>query len=190
MIVTKRGVVFLDRDGVINVDTSYVYRWEEFEFVPGAIDAMRRLCEAGCRLVVVTNQAGIARGKYTLEQYQALTDHVTAYLRGRGVQLAAVYHCPHHPAGRVPQLTIACACRKPQPGMLLRAADELGIDLHESCLVGDKPSDIEAAHRAGVGHAFLVRSDNPEHTTEGVAADGVFDDLAACVDWMLGQRNY
>jgi D,D-heptose 1,7-bisphosphate phosphatase len=177
---------FLDRDGVINVDRAYVHQWSDFAFVPGSLDAMRRLNDAGYRLVVVTNQSGIARGYFDEAQYQALTRQMLAVFEERSIPRVAVYHCPHHPSGSVGPLSIECDCRKPAPGMILRAAEEQGLSLANSFLVGDKPSDIGAARRAGLGRAFLVASDNEESTSEGVDADGVFESLAACVDALLG----
>jgi D-glycero-D-manno-heptose 1,7-bisphosphate phosphatase len=180
---TGRKAAFLDRDGVINKDKAYVHRWEDFEFVPGAIDGMRRLQDAGYALVIVTNQSGLARGYYTKAQYQALTEAFHQALAGQGVKLDGVYHCPHHPKGSVPALAVDCDCRKPAPGMLLQATRELGLSLPDSILVGDKPSDIEAARAAGVGRAYLVQSDNPESETSGatpVQADGFFASLLDC----------
>ena len=175
-----RKAAFLDRDGVINKDKAYVHRWEDFEFVPGAIEGMRRLQDAGYALVIVTNQSGLARGYYTEAQYQALTEALQQELAGQGVKLDGVYHCPHHPKGSVPELAIDCDCRKPEPGMLLQAARELGLSLTDSLLVGDKPSDIEAARAAGVGRAYLVQSDNPESGAKAVQADGQFASLLDC----------
>lgn len=181
-----RKAAFLDRDGVINLDRAYVHKWEEFEFVPGAVDAMRRLKQAGYALVVVTNQSGLARGMYTEEQYQTLTAHMRKALAAAGAEVDAVYHCPHHPKGKVPELAVECDCRKPEPGMILRGARELGLSLADSILVGDKPSDIEAARAAGVGRAYIVQSDNDESTTsEQVGADAAYTDLRACVDDLL-----
>jgi D-glycero-D-manno-heptose 1,7-bisphosphate phosphatase len=120
---------FLDRDGVINLDTGYVHRWDEFIFAPGAIAAMRDLQAAGFMLIVVTNQAGIARGYYSNEQFETLTAQMLGHLEREGVSISAVYHCPHHPAGIVPALAIECDCRKPSPGMLLTAACEHGLSL-------------------------------------------------------------
>lgn len=154
-----RRAVFLDRDGVVNVDHGYVGRWEDFEFVPGAVDAMRRLHEAGWLLVVVTNQSGIARGYYTEADYQALTARMCAELAAAGAPLAGVYHCPHHPEGSVARYAVDCECRKPKPGMILRAVCDLNISLSDSVLVGDKLSDIEAARSAGVGRAVLVAAE-------------------------------
>lgn len=180
-----RKAAFLDRDGVINLDRAYVHRWDEFEFVPGAVAAMRRLKEAGYALVIVTNQSGIARGKYTEAQYQELTAKMRAALAEAGAEVDGVYHCPHHPAGSVPEFALDCECRKPAPGMILRAARELGLALGDSLLVGDKPSDIEAARAAGVGRAYIVQSDNAESTGDLAGADAAFEDLAACVDAVL-----
>jgi D-glycero-D-manno-heptose 1,7-bisphosphate phosphatase len=129
---------FLDRDGTINVDHGYIDSPERFEFVPGAIDALRLLQGAGYLLVVVTNQSGIGRGKFGEAQYQAVTAHMQAELAKSGVTLAAVYHCPHHPAAW-------CPCRKPKPGMIHAAASDLGIDLGASVMFGDLDADEGAA---------------------------------------------
>ena len=174
---------FLDRDGVINADRAYVHRWEDFEFLPGALEAMARLDAAGWRLVIVTNQSGIARGLYDEAQFDALMREVVGACVEWGMRAPLVYHCPHHPRGTVARYAVDCDCRKPAPGMLLRAAAEHGLSLPDSILVGDKPSDIAAARAAGVGRAFFVRSDNEESTPEaGAGAAGVFDDLASCVE--------
>lgn len=184
-----RPAAFLDRDGVINLDRAYVHQWSEFEFVPGAVDAMRRLREAGYVLIVVTNQSGLARGMYTEAQFQALTTQMRVALAEAGAEVEAVYHCPHHPKGKVPELARDCDCRKPEPGMILQAAREHGLSLAHSFMVGDKPSDIEAARAAGLGHAYLVQSDNEESVdadADGLAgADAAYADLAACVDALL-----
>ena len=177
---------FLDRDGVINLDSGYVHHWDDFVFTLGAIAAMRDLQTAGFMLIVVTNQAGIARGYYSTEQYETLTAQMLGHLEREGVRITAVYHCPHHPVGSVPALSIACQCRKPAPGMLLTAAREHGLSLANSILIGDKPSDIGAAQAAGVGHAYMVESDNIDSVSIGVTTDGVFASLRACVDHILG----
>lgn len=180
-----RQAAFLDRDGVINLDRAYVSRWEDFEFVPGAIDAMRRLKQAGYALVVVTNQSGIARGYYSEAQYQALTAAMQQALADAGAAVDAVYHCPHHPKGQLAELALDCDCRKPAPGMILRAAKELNLSLPDSILVGDKPSDIEAARAAGVGRTYIVQSDNAESTTGLAGADAAYADLQSCVAALL-----
>ena|SRR2546426_745274 len=148
---TRRRAVFLDRDGVINLDKAYVHRWEDFEFAPGAIEAMRQLKAAGYELVVVTNQSGIARGMYTQDQFRQLTEHMCEELAHFDARPTAVYHCPHHPSGSVAEFAVDCLCRKPQPGLVLEAARDLQLSLVDSIMVGDKPSDMEAARAAGVG---------------------------------------
>ena len=180
-----RKAVFLDRDGVINLDRAYVHRWDDFEFVPGAVEAMRRLKQAGYALVVVTNQSGLARGYYTEEQYQELTLAMKQALAEAGAAVDEVYHCPHHPRGSVAGLDIDCDCRKPAPGMILRAAKELNLSLADSILIGDKPSDIEAARAAGVGKAYSVQSDNAESGTGLAGADAAYADLRSCVAALL-----
>lgn len=184
-LTSPRKAAFLDRDGVINLDRAYVHQWDEFEFVPGAIDAMRRLREAGYVLIVVTNQSGLARGMYTEAQFQELTRRMCEHLAEAGAAVEAVYHCPHHPKGKVPELAMDCDCRKPEPGMILRAAREHGLSLAHSIMVGDKPSDIEAARKAGVAKAFIVASDNEESDGSLAGADARYDDLQSCVaDWL------
>jgi D-glycero-D-manno-heptose 1,7-bisphosphate phosphatase len=184
-----RAAVFLDRDGVINIDRAYVHRWEDFEFVPGAVRAMARLCEAGFRLVIVTNQSGLARGFYAEPQYEALTRRMLAALAQDGIVVDGVYHCPHHPLGTVPALAHECDCRKPMPGMILRAAAEHGLSLPNSVLVGDKPSDIEAARAAGVGRAFIVQTDGLDPLPERGIADAAFRGLADCVQALLAPEG-
>jgi rfaE bifunctional protein nucleotidyltransferase chain/domain len=176
-----RKAAFLDRDGVINLDRSYVHRWEDFEFAPGAIDGMRRLQDAGYALVVVTNQSGLARGYFSEAEYNALTVVLCEHLASKGVNLAGVYHCPHHPKGTVRELAINCDCRKPAPGLLLQAARDLGLSLPDSLLIGDKPSDIAAACAAGIGRAYLVQSDNPESGAKSALADGQYASMLDCV---------
>ena len=178
--------VFLDRDGVINVDRHYLHRTEDFEFIAGVPQALQRLQRAGWKLVVVTNQSGIARGYYTEDDYQRLTRHMQALLAKSGVTLDAVLHCPHLPDGPVAAYRIACECRKPAPGMLVRAARELSLDLPRSVMVGDKGSDLQAGRSAGVARCLLVRSGQGIADADIALADAVYDDLGACVDELLG----
>ena len=154
-----RPAAFLDRDGVINEDRGYVHRWEDFAFVPGAVEGMRRLQAAGYALVVVTNQSGIARGYYDEAALERLHDMLRAALAEQGVSLAAIEYCPHLPQAEVARHALECDCRKPAPGMILRAARALDLDLARSVLFGDKPSDVEAGTRAGVGRCVLLATD-------------------------------
>ncbi|CAH2030686.1 D-glycero-beta-D-manno-heptose 1,7-bisphosphate 7-phosphatase [Trichlorobacter ammonificans] len=146
--IPNKRAVFLDRDGTLNIEKEYLFRIEEFEFVPGAVEAIRLLNRAGLLVVVVTNQSGIARGYYSEADLQRLHRHVDALLTAEGARVDAWYHCPHHPDGREPYRR-QCDCRKPLPGMLWLAAREHGIDLATSWMVGDKAADVVAGLAAG-----------------------------------------
>ncbi len=152
-----RRALFLDRDGIINVNHGYVHTREATEWVPGVFDLARAAHRAGYLLVVATNQAGIARGYYTHAQFGDYTRWIHEQFSTQGAPLAATYYCPHHSEAGIGSLGVDCDCRKPKPGLLLRAAADLGIDLSVSVLVGDSPSDIEAADAAGVSVAILCR---------------------------------
>jgi D-glycero-D-manno-heptose 1,7-bisphosphate phosphatase len=180
-----RKAAFIDRDGVLNEEREFVYRIEDFAFVRGAVDALAQLQAAGYLLVVVTNQSGIARGLYTEEDYLRLTAHMREQLLGAGIRVDSVEYCPHLPDAPVARYRLECACRKPQPGMLTAAIGKLGIDASGSILIGDRASDIQAGRRAGIGRCFLVRSGKPLTESDLVLADGVYDDLAACVKQVL-----
>lgn len=155
----RRRAAFLDRDGVINVDHGYVFRREDFQFVPGTLAACAQLHGQGFALVVVTNQSGIGRGLYGEDDFRRLTDWMRGEFAAAGAPLAGVYHCPHHPQALLPEYRRNCDCRKPAPGMLLEAARELALDLGRSVLFGDKASDIEAAAAAGVPQRVLLGTD-------------------------------
>ena len=159
------NAVFIDRDGVINEDRGYVHRIEDFVFLPRAIAGMKIFQDMGYKIVIVTNQAGIARGMYSESDFELLTDRMHKILAANNVMVSGVYHCPHHPNGIIEHLKSICNCRKPRPGMLLEAAKNLGLSLESSVLIGDKCSDIEAGINAGVPLNILIRSN--ELTEEG-----------------------
>ena len=144
--------LFLDRDGTINVEKNYVYRIEDFVFRDGIFELVKAFFTKGYLIFVVTNQSGIARGYYTEEEYQYLTAWMTGQFREKGIIIAKVYHCPHHP-----DITGACSCRKPEPGMLLKAIDEFGLDPSLCVMIGDREPDMEAGRRAGVGQIYKVK---------------------------------
>ncbi|MEH6451986.1 MAG: D-glycero-beta-D-manno-heptose 1,7-bisphosphate 7-phosphatase [Psychromonas sp.] len=183
MTTTKgKRAVFLDRDGVLNVDNGYVSIVDDFEFIEGAIEACIKLKEKGYLLVVITNQSGIARGYFSEEQFNTLTEWMDWSLVDRGVELDGIYYCPHHAEKGIGEYKVDCECRKPKAGMLLTAIDDLNIDVTESILVGDKISDIQAGQAAGVKLNYLVKT-GKQITSEGEkAADGIFDDLASLVE--------
>jgi len=150
-----RPAAFLDRDGVLNHDTGYIHRSADFVWVDGAIEAIRFLNERGYLIFVVTNQAGIARGYYTEDQLGSFTRRVGEQLAAANARIDAFYFCPHHPTEGEPAYRITCECRKPSPGMLLRAMREWPVKLTGSFMIGDRQTDLEAATAAGVpGHLF------------------------------------
>ncbi len=162
-----RKAAFLDRDGVINVDKGYVSRWEDFEFLPGAIKGMKLLQDAGFLLVVITNQSGIARGYFSEDDYKLLTRKYSSYLSAKGVLITSVYHCPHHPGySESPNCTFTCNCRKPKPGLIHKASLRHGLSLYDSVMIGDKVSDMQAANAAGIPRRFLL----PRVKSEGLLA--------------------
>jgi len=176
-----RPAAFLDRDGVINVERDYVYRIEDFELLPGVVEALQLLQRAGYALVVVTNQGGIGLGKYTEADMQKLHAHLRAALGQAGVRLDGIYHCPHHPRSPRPEMRGPCDCRKPAPGMLLQATRELQLDLSRSFLAGDKGGDVVAGRAAGVAQNYVVRSGHALTDSDIAQADAVYDDLLALV---------
>ena len=161
---------FLDRDGVINVDSGYVGRWEDFEYLPDVIQGLTLLQSAGYKLVVVTNQSGIARGYYSEDEFLLMTETMKADLENRGVILTAVYYCPFLEDADLEPYRVASDLRKPEPGMLLKAAQDHDIDLSRSIMVGDKVSDMVAAQRAGVPDRYHVTEGEPHDASTKVSS--------------------
>lgn len=145
----RAPAIFLDRDGTLVYPRHYPSRPEELQLYQGIGPGLRRLQRAGFKLVVITNQSGIARGLFGVHELERMHRHLRAALAQQDVRLDGIYYCPHHPDGVLPALAVRCDCRKPRPGMLLRAADELELDLDRSWVVGDILDDIEAGKRAG-----------------------------------------
>ena len=141
---------FLDRDGVLNVDHGYVHRIEELTWIDGAAEAVRLLNEAGFRVVVITNQSGIARGHYDEDAVARFHAHMQEFLGSRGARIDAFYVCPHHPEGTVAPYAIDCDCRKPKVGLLEQAARDRPVDRGRSFVIGDRDGDVEAAMAFGI----------------------------------------
>jgi len=152
--VSVNRALFLDRDGVINVEKHYLHKKEDFEFIDGIFELCKKYQALGYKIIVVTNQSGIARGYYGEAEFEELTAWMLEAFKEQGVEIDAVYHCPHHP-----DVSGACRCRKPEAGMLLEAAEAHDIDLERSLLVGDSERDIIAAHRAGLKECYLYSPD-------------------------------
>jgi D-glycero-D-manno-heptose 1,7-bisphosphate phosphatase len=145
----KQRAVFLDRDGTINVEKDYLYKTEDFEFIPGAQEAIKKLKGAGFLVIVVSNQSGVARGFFDEDAVNQLHQHIQDELIDYGTSIDDFYFCPHHPDKGMGAYKLDCNCRKGKPGMLLQAALEHNLDLQHSFMVGDKLADIEAGKRAG-----------------------------------------
>lgn len=155
------NALFLDRDGVINRNHGYVHKREDFDFIEGIFDVARHACQQNYKLVVITNQAGIARGYYTEEQFHQLTDWMCQQFSEVGAPISLVYFSPYHPTAGLGQYRKDDISRKPHPGMILQAQKDLSIDLSRSILIGDKVSDIQAGTAAGVGINLLFATKRP-----------------------------
>jgi D-glycero-D-manno-heptose 1,7-bisphosphate phosphatase len=141
--------LFLDRDGIVNIEKNYVYRIADFEFCEGIFELCLKYQHKGYLIIIITNQAGIARGYYTEADFEKLTTWMLDKFSEKGIEITKVYYCPHHP-----EFTGECECRKPNPGMIFQARKEFNIDVANSILVGDKDSDIQAGIRAGIRKNF------------------------------------
>ena len=150
----SRPALFLDRDGVVNIEKNYLHKVEDFEFIDDIFALCKKYQTLGYLIVVVTNQSGIARGYYSEEDFSLLTRWMVDVFDRENIHITDVYHCPHHP-----DISGTCSCRKPEPGMLLAAAEKYNIDLENSLLVGDSERDITAAHRAGLKETYLFSPD-------------------------------
>lgn len=156
-MTSLKPAIFLDRDGVVIEDSHYLGDTGRVRFVPGAPETIAELNRAGWAVVIVTNQSGVARGLFTLDAIGEVHDHLAELLSGYGARVDAFHFCPHHPEAELPEFRAVCECRKPKPGMLRRAARELGLDLAESWMIGDRVSDLEAGAAAGC-RTVLVRT--------------------------------
>ena len=177
-----REAVFLDRDGTLIEEVHYLADPAQVRLIPGAADAVRKLNDAGVLVVVVTNQAGIARGYFPESRVATVHERLSALLAERGARIDAFYHCPHHPTEGVGAYRVACECRKPKPGMLLAAARDFDLDLARSWMIGDKPCDAAAGTAAGC-RTLLVRTGHGKDLPDAVA------DLAAAVELWAALRE-
>lgn len=182
----KRRAVFLDRDGTLNPDPGYISRPEDFELFPGTGEAMRRLRDAGFLLIIVTNQSGVARGIIPALSLERIHEKMRRELARSGSEPDAVYVCPHHPEypppGRRPGQS--CGCRKPEPGLVIRALAEWKIDAASSYVVGDRMTDVEMALAAGVP-PILIAANKPSGLPPHVPC---ISSLPAAVEWILSRE--
>ena len=166
-------VAFLDRDGVINKEIGYLHKVSDFEYTENCIRGLKIISEKGYAIVIITNQAGIAKGYFTESQYHSLTNWYLQDLKKSLVPILKVIYCPHHEKAVIKRYLRACSCRKPNTGMIDKVVKEFDVDLQSSILIGDKQSDIDAGQNAGIGACYFVRSGQ---TPKEVAA---FDSLYA-----------
>lgn len=185
-----KRAVFLDRDGTINEEVGYLSDPAQVTLLPGAAEALARLRDAGFKLVVVTNQSGIARGYMSEADLAAVNESLARQLEGQGAGIDEYYFCPHHPEHGDKK---DCDCRKPRPGMAKRAAREHGIDLGRSYFVGDKCSDVELGINAGGKSVLVLTGFGKEERRllegRGIRPDRIFDGLPEAADWIIRDSN-
>lgn len=189
-----RRAIIMDRDGTVCEEIGYVNHVDRVRLLPRSAEAIRAANEAGFQTVVVTNQAGVARGYFVESLIDEVHDRVRELLADSGARLDGIYYCPHHPEVGAPVYRKACACRKPSPGMLERARDEMGIDLPGSYMIGDSVKDILAGHRAGTTNILVLTGYGQgelEHQSHAwpVQPDYVAADLLTAVAWILEREE-
>ena len=150
---------FLDRDGVINYDYGYVYKFEDFKFCKGIFEGLKTLLEMNYILIIITNQSGIARGIFTEEEYEKTTDFMLDKFKENDIKITKIYHCPHHPLFSNKEF-FDCECRKPKPGLFLKASKEYNIEMQKSIAIGDSERDLIAARSAGIEKRYLIKQDS------------------------------
>ncbi len=182
-----RPAVFLDRDGTLIKEVSYLRHWKEVEILPNAIEAVRRLNQQRLPAIVATNQSVVARGWLAESQLQQIHRRLRGEFRLKGALLEAFYYCPHHPEATVVAYKSRCSCRKPAPGLLLQAAKELNLDLGNSIMIGDNGRDIEAGKRAGC-QTILLQAGPCEGADEDCSPDHRARHLLEAVEWALEQQ--
>ncbi|MCD6452453.1 MAG: D-glycero-beta-D-manno-heptose 1,7-bisphosphate 7-phosphatase [Acidobacteria bacterium] len=188
----ENKAVFLDRDGTINEEVGFIDDPEKLKLIPKAGEALKKLKDAGFLLVVVTNQSGIARGYITEEKLKEVHKRLRKLLSSYGVVLDGIYYCPHHPEG-LPPYRENCPCRKPAPGMILKAKEELGINISSSFVVGDKPEDIELGKKLGMKTVLVLtgfgKGSRKKLEDKGILPDFVAEDVGEAVEFILGRRE-
>jgi len=173
--------IFVDRDGTINVEKEYLFKPDDFSLIDGSLEALSLLTKMGIKIYIVTNQAGIARGYYTEEDFHKLTDYMLAVFADHSIKVEEVLYCPHHPDGKVEKYSFKCSCRKPDVGMFEPVISKNNYLPEEMVLIGDKNSDIEAGKRLGIKTLLVETGYGGETKKSGTDADFIVSDLLAGV---------
>ncbi len=184
-----RRAVFLDRDGTIIEDASYIGEISRIKFLPMVSEAIKLLNESGFKVIITTNQAGVARGYFTEDAVREVNRYIEETLATQGALIDRTYYCPHHIEGTIKEYRKECHWRKPNPGMIEEAAREFSIDLRDSFIIGDKMSDIETGCRAGCRTLLLADKGSPEGEKTASTPDYIAADLYEAVEWLVSAAN-
>ncbi|MFA6448226.1 MAG: HAD family hydrolase [bacterium] len=189
-----KRAVFIDRDGTLSDEIGYVNHVSRYRMLPRSAEAIKKLNDAGIPAVLVTNQAGVARGYFPEERILEVHKRMEELLAQDGAKMDGIYYCPHHPTAGEPPYRAECDCRKPKPGLLLRAAAEMDLDISGSYMIGDKFSDVELAHVAGCKGVLVLTGYGRgeweyERENAGITPDLVAEDLLDAVEWILKDIN-
>jgi len=173
----RKKVVFIDRDGVINIEVGYLHKADDFKFIDYVFESLKLIQNKGFEIIIVTNQSGIARGIYTENEYHNLNAWMIKKFKDQHIKILDTFYCPHGPND-------SCKCRKPNPGMIYEAKKKHSINLSESWMIGDKESDIQAGHSAGINKTILVRSGHAidEKNTKALF---VVDSIKECAEKII-----
>jgi len=193
----KKRAIFLDRDGTINEEVGYIERLDSLRIIPEAYEAIRLINVSSFMAVVVTNQAGVAKGLFNEAFVKQTNERLQEFLRQKGAAIDAFYFCPHHPNEGVPPYRRVCDCRKPAPGLFYQAARDMAIDLAASYMIGDRYRDMEAAHRAGVKGVLVktgygtdvLENIGPDQETPEARPDHIAENILKAVHWILENRT-
>lgn len=192
----KNTAIFLDRDGTINDEVGYLDHADKLRIIPAAFEAIRLINQSGMKAVVVSNQAGIAKGLFTEKFVRKTNEQIQSALLERGAFIDRFYFCPHHPTDGMDPYRRICDCRKPEPGLLNQAAGDLDIDLARSYMIGDRYRDIETAHRVGMKGVLvltgygpdLMRDAGPDEANEINRPDHIAQNILDAVQWIMKDR--
>ncbi len=174
----KGRAVFLDRDGTVNVDKDYLYRIEDFEFEKNVPETLKYLYDKGYKLIIISNQSGIARGYFTVEDVEKLHDHIEKEAEAEGFKITEFYYCPHLPEGKIKEFSVECGCRKPGTGLIDKAVDDHDIDTASSFMIGDKEADMVSGRKAGLTTILVGTGYGKETVNNFKDYDHYFEDIS------------